>query len=190
MDGTERRESWQGQPTVRALRSRDVDAFAALYDVAAPRAYGLALKVLHDPQLAADVVQDAFLWLWQHVEQLDERRGTPTALLLTVVRRRAIDLLRARANGRERRWEEDLELPSGDPRVLELLESHEASARIRRAVDALPTEQRVVLELVYYRGYTAPEVAEALHVPVGTVRSRLRLALGKVRAALGAEVLR
>ncbi len=177
-----------GAVSLEALRNRDVAAFESFYDSVAPRAYGLAIKVLHDPQLAADVVQEAFLWLWQHAEQLDERRGTATALLLTVVRRRAVDVLRARANGKERRWDEDVELPAPDPRALDVLVSREASERIRRALEELPPDQRVVLELAYFRGYTGPEIARSLHVPIGTVRSRLRLALMKVRAALEAEV--
>lgn len=173
---------------LRALLERQPEALAALYDSCADRAFALALRILRDDHAAADAVHDAFLWLWEHLDRFDASRGAPEALLLTIVHRRAIDLLRSRRNGRTPSVPEPVE----EQALAELarIDASDIHAAVRSAVRELPAEQRVVLELAYFRGSVAREIAEALHIPEGTVRSRLRLALSKIRAALGAEVER
>jgi RNA polymerase sigma-70 factor, ECF subfamily len=173
---------------VAALVARDPRALAALYDACAARAYGLALRILRDEHAAADAVHDAFLWLWEHIDRFDAARGAPEALLLTIVHRRAVDAARSRRNGRASLAAE----PVDESALVELarIDASDLHEAVRRAVRDLPADQRVALELAYFRGFAAREIAEALHIPEGTVRSRLRLALAKVRAALGVEVER
>lgn len=171
-----------------ALVRREPAALAALYDACAARAYALALRILRDEGRAADVVHDAFLWFWEHGDRFDAAKGAPEALLLTVVHRRAIDAARKRRNGKT-----SLDVDLVDERaVAELarVDANDLHEAVRRAMRELPADQRVVLELAYFRGFAGREIAQALHVPEGTVRSRLRLALAKIRAALAIEVER
>lgn len=171
-----------------ALAARDPQALAALYDACAPRAYGLALRILRDEHAAADAVHDAFLWLWEHLERFDAARGAPEALLLTIVHRRALDAARSRRNGRASLPVEPVD--EGALAELARVDAADLHEAVRRAVRELPPDQRVALELAYFRGFAGREIAEVLHIPEGTVRSRLRLALAKIRAALGVEVER
>lgn len=166
------------------LRRRDPSALAELYDSTGGRAFGLAMRVLHDDAAAADVVQEAFTWFWERADRLDPTRGQAAGLLLTVVHRRAIDVARRRQRleTRSRPLEDDelLADPASDSE-----DDLEARFRLVRAsFSELPPEQRDILAAVYFEGLTQVEVAERSGVALGTVKSRLRLGLEKLRSAV------
>lgn len=145
-------------------------------------AYGLALRILRDPALAQDAVQDAFLAVWRTAVSFDARRGNAQTWLLTLVHRRAVDVVRRE----ERRRTEPLD---DAPVASGASTEEEASVREqRRAVQAalgqLPDDQREALELSYYGGLTQTELADRLGVPLGTVKSRVFAGLARLRGLL------
>lgn len=173
------------------LRARDVDGLAAAYDAYGAVAFSVALRVVGDRQKAEDVTQDAFLKLWNNASAFQPSRGSLRTWLLTIVRNRAIDALRGRGA------HERAELPlfetqpsqhaSDDP-WRAVADEFEAEA-VREALGRLPVEQRQVIELAYYAGYTQGEIAEMTRVPIGTVKGRARLALEKLHSYLAGKGL-
>lgn len=162
----------------------DDDALAALYDRFGRVAYGLALRILRDPALAQDAVQEAFLAAWRGAGAFDPRRAKPSTWLLTFVHRRAVDLVRREERRRPAPPLDRAPDPSGEAT------EDEAALRERRqlvqhALRRLPDEQREALELAYYAGYTQSELAERLAVPLGTVKSRMFAGLMRLRTLLG-----
>jgi RNA polymerase sigma factor (sigma-70 family) len=161
----------------------DEDALAALYDRFGRVAYGVALRILRDPALAQDAVQDAFLAAWRTAAAFDPARGSAAAWLLTLVHRRAVDVVR-REDRRRADPLDDAPVAAGGAT------EDEASMREqRRAVQAalaqLPADQRQALELAYYGGLTQSELAERLGVPLGTIKSRMFAGLARLRDLLG-----
>ena len=174
---------------VAQLSRQDTDAFEALYGRYGNLVYSLSLRILGDVQAAEDVVQDVFLRVWRKPDHYDTARGRFLTWLLSVARNRAIDERRSR--GRRQRFEVgsaplDGDGPQGDeaddPALAALL-ADERSA-IRRALVGLPPEQRSAIELAYYGGLTQQEIARALGEPLGTVKTRIRLGMQKMRGAL------
>jgi len=167
------------------IRSGDRDALGELYDRYAAVALATALRVVGDRQQAEDVVHDAFLAVWQKIDRFDAARGSLRAWLLTVVRNRAIDRIRA-----ERRTldidalDEQSLLRSGPNPTWEGALDRMAAFRLRAAMDVLPAEQRMAVELAYFGGRTYREIAILTGVPQGTANGRLRLALARLREAL------
>ena len=168
----------------------DHDGLAALYDRHAKPVYSLALRILQDQGEAEDIVQDVFAQAWRQAAQYDASRGAVAAWLFTLARSRAIDRLRAR-HARPGQAIDDRQAANVvDPRVppdLQVL-SEEQVRHVRVALDALPALQRMAIELAYYEGLTNREIAERLEQPLGTVKTRIRLALGKLRDVLAGVV--
>ncbi|GBD13821.1 ECF RNA polymerase sigma factor SigK [bacterium HR24] len=166
-----------------AVAQRDPRALEAVYDRYGSVVYSLARRLLGDPHRAEDVVQDIFLRLWDRPQLYVASRGQLLTWLLTLTRNRAIDQLRAQ--GRRQRF---LRAPAGaqvetqDPveQAQWALERHQVLA----ALTHLPPEQREAIELAYFRGLTHREIAEATGLPLGTVKTRIRLAMQKLRAML------
>lgn len=157
-----------------------------LYDRYAGLAYGVAMRILGDGARAEDAIQDAFMNVWSRAASFDPEKGSLRAWLLTSVRNRCIDYLRGRG-ARERREEElDTDVDYGqapsDP-WREVALSLERTA-VRDAVSSLPAEQRQVVEMAYFGGYTHTEIADMTRVPLGTVKGRMRLALEKMSSYL------
>lgn len=174
-----------------SLRARDPRALEQLYDRLGRRAFGLAYRILGDGGAAEDAVQEAFLTIWNQAERLDSSRGRVESLLMTVVHRRSIDLLRSR-RGRGARLQ-PLDFDAVDERasaVLEAVSDQLTLDAVRVALEGLAPEQREAIELAYFEGLTQVEIAEATSVPLGTVKSRLRLGLGRLRTTLGIEKVR
>ena len=168
-----------------ALRRRDADAFERLYDLVGRRAYGLAYRVLGDGGEAEDAVQDAFLTLWRQADRLDPARGRLVGLLLTIVHRRALDLLRARTRRGGALGPLDLNTDPVDAIDIEALAIATFEAQtVRAGLAEIPFEQREVLELAYFSALSQREIAARLALPVGTVKSRSRLGLEKLRGVL------
>ncbi len=161
----------------------DEQALAALYDRHGARAFSLALRILGDRETAEEVVLDVFWSIWQHASSFMPERARFTTWLYAMVRRRAIDQLRRRRARPSPAHEIELEAreaTAADPAVEALAEAEEMARAIREAMAALPEAQRQVLELAYFRGWSHREIAEYLGEPLGTVKSRLRLALQKL----------
>jgi RNA polymerase sigma-70 factor (ECF subfamily) len=156
-----------------------------LYDRLGRQAFGLAYRILEDGPAAEDVVQEAFLTVWRQAERIDASRGKLSSFVLTVVHHRAIDALRVRRGQVARSVPTEvaeIEKPGADvsERVMESLNRDE----VRAALAAVPDDQRRAIEMAYYEGLTHIEIADALGLPLGTVKSRLRLGLEKMRGAL------
>jgi RNA polymerase sigma-70 factor, ECF subfamily len=163
----------------------DLRAFEQAYDVHARGLFGVAYGVLGDAGQAQDVVQDVFLGLWREPRRFDARRGPLPHYLRMVARSRALDLWReaqvaARATERLRALVRVEEAPL-EARPAVAVERRAQSAALRRALSRLPGVQREALVLAYWGGLTADEIARGSDVPVGTVKSRIRLGLLKLR---------
>jgi RNA polymerase sigma-70 factor (ECF subfamily) len=177
------------------LRRRDEAALAALYDRYARPAFSLALRLLHDQGLAEDVLQEVFLMLWKRPEVYVTERGRFLPWLLGVIHHRSLDQLRRRTLDQRRRVtgerQELLLQLTADPHYLadpatQVVLGLEVQA-VRRALGGLPHEQREALSLSLLSGLTHSEIAERLGQPLGTIKTRLRLGLRKLRAALTSE---
>jgi RNA polymerase sigma-70 factor, ECF subfamily len=164
----------------------DGDALAELYDRHARPVYSLALRILRDVRDAEDVVQEVFAQAWRQASRYSASRGVVAAWLLTLARSRAIDRLRARRARPEGLSDERAatHLIDARPPIDWQLLSAEQAARVRAALDDLPVLQRVAIELAYFEGLTHVEIADRLEQPLGTVKTRIRLALGKLREVL------
>lgn len=170
---------------------REEEALAALYDRHSRAAFALARHILRDGETAEDVVQEAFLTLWRRAETYRPERGAVRAWLLTVVRNRAIDVLRSPSRSGPSATAtsvDDLNLVAPDNPEQDAMRMVEGRV-VRAALAELPPEQREVVELAYFAGLAYPEVAERMGIPLGTVKSRMRLALERLRALLRARDL-
>ena len=165
------------------LQARDLDAYERLYDAYGPRALGLAYRLTGDYTQAQDVVQEAFLALWKQADRLDPERGRLQPLLFAVVHHKASDYLRRRQ--RETNVATAAARPeartyvSEDPEALAIQASERGT--IARALAVLSPEQRVAVQLAYYGGHSHSEIARLTQAPLGTVKSRLRMALQRLR---------
>lgn len=171
---------------IEGLRARDPRALESLYDQYGRRAFGLAYRVLGNGEAAEDAVQEAFIALWNQVDRLDGSRGQVGSLLMTIVHRRSIDLLRSQRGLAARAHALDFDVADpGAADVLAAVADAMTLDAVRGLLTDLPIEQRVAIELAYFEGMTQTEIAEREGVPVGTVKSRLRLGLSRLRSELG-----
>ena len=162
------------------------DALAELYDRFGGVAYGVALRILRDPALAQDAVQDAFLAAWRTAAAFDPARGNASTWLLTLVHRRAVDLVRREERQRADALDESAPVASGDS-VDEAAAVRAERRTVQTALAQLPPDQREALELAYYGGLSQSQLAERLGIPLGTVKSRMFTALTTLRDLLGAQ---
>ena len=183
------------EPTDEALlgrvTARDQAAFEALYLRHADLVYSIALRVVADPGIAQDVAQEVFLRIWRQPELCDVTRGRFLSWVMSIARNRAVDEVRSRGRRRLR------EVPTSpgaddpaDPHAVDpqLAAQHAAEREeVRRALQSLPNEQRLTIELAYFGGMTQQEMASVLDTPLGTIKTRVRLAMKKLRSALGEQ---
>jgi RNA polymerase sigma-70 factor (ECF subfamily) len=164
----------------------DETAFAQLYDVVAPRAYGLARRVVRDPSQAEEVTQEAFLEVWRTASRFDPDRGSAVSWILTLVHRRAVDRVRsAEASTRRDATYEHANRAVEHDSTAEAAEASLEARRVRQALGSLTEVQREALELAYFKGYTHTEVATLLDLPVGTAKTRIRDGLIRLRDTMG-----
>jgi len=175
---------------IRRLKARDERALEELYDLLAPWVLGLAFRILQDEDEAEEVVADAFAQVWRRVDKHESDRGPLVPWILAIARNRALDALRRRRRWwrKAQRWERALSAQQGADAGPAL---HEASVpgwplhrEVHAALAALPEEQRRVVLLAYFEGLTHSEIARRLDQPLGTVKTRLRIAHQKLSAAL------
>jgi RNA polymerase sigma-70 factor (ECF subfamily) len=173
--------------------ARDPEAFAAFYDRRAAAVFGLCLKMLGRREEAEDALQEIFLQAWRQAGRFNPAAGSPGAWLTVIARSRCLDRLRKRSV--RRGTEEPLDLPGEDgererplaaPDVpaLEALAAEESRSSARRALAALPAEQRAALEASFFGGLTQSEIAAKFGEPLGTIKTRMRRGLMKLAEAL------
>jgi RNA polymerase sigma-70 factor (ECF subfamily) len=162
-------------------------ALGVIFDRHSDRAYSLAYRMCGRASMAEDIVQDAFLSLWRSATRYDPTRGSVRSWVLTAVRNRAIDAFRRESVtvSRDVADEEAAARVAADDRTESEVERREDARRIRAALAELPREQRQVIELAYFGGFSQSEIAGMLSLPPGTVKGRMRLGLAKMRGALG-----
>lgn len=172
----------------RRLSEGDRRAFEELYRRCSPSAYGLALRVTAQPTLAQEVVHDAFLALWRAPEAFDPARGAFRTFFLSLVHHRAVDTVRREERLRKRTERAaNLEPVAGEDVAEDVVQDAYLITRrkeVREALGTLPPDQRKVLEMAYFEGYTQVRIAEQLGIPVGTVKTRTLAAMRKLRRAL------
>jgi RNA polymerase sigma-70 factor (ECF subfamily) len=167
----------------------DAEAFEVLYDRHSRVAYSLAFRLLGDRDAAEDLVQDAFLAVWRGASSYAVGRGSVRTWLLSILHNRGIDRLRtlaAQSRRQEALEQAELRRP-GQPDAAELGIGRAVAGAIRDELTALPAEQYDVLRLAYYGGFTHNEISEMLELPLGTVKSRMRLGLERLRRGVGAS---
>jgi RNA polymerase sigma factor (sigma-70 family) len=171
------------EAVVALVARSDEQALAELYDRFGRVAYGLALRIVRDEALAEDAVQEAFLTAWRAADTFVPERAKASTWLLTLVHRRAVDLVRRE----ERRRAEPIEAtgdPTAEGEVDEAVWLRYQRERVQEALRRLPDPQREALELAYYGGFTQSELAERLGQPLGTIKSRMFSGLGQLRDLL------
>lgn len=168
------------------LAAGDETALEELYDLFAEPVYALALRVTGDEPLAQDAVQDAFLAFWRLPHVFDPTRGSIQTFLMTLVHRRAVDIVRREGRQRRQRIPEAvlLELPDLEPGPEELTEVRDRAGEVRRALGALPEMQRRTLTLAYFEGRSQREIAALTGTPLGTVKTRMVAAVRALRVLL------
>jgi RNA polymerase sigma-70 factor (ECF subfamily) len=169
---------------IEGLCRNDAASMAAVYDAHAGIAYGLALRVLGGAADAEDVVQESFLALWRQAERLDPARSL-RSYLLTIVHNKAVDRLRRRGRLREAAIEGAATIPAAGADPETAAEQLSDRQVVRQAMQSLPPEQRQAVALAYIGGLTINDIAARTNVPAGTVKSRLRLALERMRREIG-----
>ena len=172
---------------VRRVRAGDPEAFEELYRRYAPACYGVALRVLRQPGLAQDVVHDAFAAIWGAPEAYDPARGAFRPFLLSLVHHRAVDIVRREERLRDRERRLNLErVPDEDwsEAAIELADLADRRREVREAMRELSPEQREVIELMYFQGYTQSRIAAERGIPLGTVKTRALAAMRKLRSKL------
>jgi RNA polymerase sigma-70 factor (ECF subfamily) len=171
---------------MRGVRARNPESLASLYDESSRFLYGLALHILRDAADAEEVIMDVYQHLWNHAEVYDETRGNLWSWLAVVTRNRAIDRLRQSSGRRAREVPIGTgEEPGGAGEVPENLSIFKEERRmVRSAMDTLTKEQRQAIELAFFRGLTHVEVAERLGAPLGTIKTRIRAGLQRLREAM------
>lgn len=165
--------------------SGDRKAFARLYDLTAPRLYGLSLKICREASVAEDVLQEAFVRIWRHAHRFEPDRGQPMAWLCTIVRFLAIDTVRRRRPESPLGAQEEIdELQDEAPDPLANTILSEESRVVRGCLEALAEAQRLCIRLAYFNGYTHQQVRARLGVPLGTVKSHIRRGLLQLKRCL------
>jgi RNA polymerase sigma-70 factor, ECF subfamily len=189
MDNTPQRGASTIDPNLLArVVKGDQQAFSQLYDESSVLLYSMAVRILRDHDQAAELLQEVYLEVWRKVARYDVGRGTPIAWLITLTRSRAIDRLRARAA--RVHISESLEGPSAAhvpdqrPGPFESQADEELRKLVGDALNTLPPAQQQAIELAYYEGLTHMQIAARLNQPLGTVKTRIKLGLSKLRDIL------
>jgi RNA polymerase sigma-70 factor, ECF subfamily len=171
---------------IRRVAEGDQSALGTLYDTTNRLVFGLILRVVGDTSIAEEVLLDVYTQVWRTAVNYDNQRGTPLAWLTTIARSRAIDRLRSGWQDQQRKEPLDSlgDAPTSDATPEEMTVASERQRFVRAALDSLSPEQREVIELAYYSGLSHSEIAAKLNQPLGTVKTRTRLGMMKLREAL------
>ena len=166
----------------------DQVAFESVYDQVAAPVFGLIRRVLRNPAQSEEVAQEALLEVWRTAGRFDPARGSALTWVMTIAHRRAVDRVRSEAAATDREARAAAVVPVAAPdEVAETVESSLEAERVRRCMGGLSELQRQSITLAYYSGYTYPQVASSLGVALGTVKTRIRDGLKRLRDCLGVE---
>jgi RNA polymerase sigma factor (sigma-70 family) len=173
---------------ISAIASGAVWAMEPLYQRYSRLLYSLVYRMVTDHQVAEDLIQEAFLAVWKRATSYSPQAGAVRSWLISIAHHRAIDYLRAvrrRANMKEATWEEaELDERSASPDVWDEAWRSVQSAQVRSALMSIPPEQRMVIELAYFQGWTHSEIAGGCQIPLGTVKARMRLGILHLKRTL------
>ncbi|MFB8145457.1 ECF RNA polymerase sigma factor SigK [Microbacterium sp. NPDC056003] len=171
---------------LQRIAGGDQTAFARLYDMLSPRAFGLILRVLVDRSQSEEVLQEVFLEVWQSASRFAPNRGQGRSWVLTIAHRRAVDRVRSSQASTNRDMRAGLrDLDVAHDGVAEQAELRIEGERVATALSALPDAQREALTLAYYGGYSQSEIAALMGAPLGTIKTRMRDGLSRLRAEMG-----
>jgi RNA polymerase sigma-70 factor (ECF subfamily) len=170
---------------VALLHGRKREAISLLYDRFAPTLYGIVLRIVHSKELAEDVVQEAFIKAWRHGHTYDPQKGTLFTWLLNIARNAAIDKTRTAAFKRNLRQQPIDNGMCND--TLHSVEQRPDHIGLDKMVNELEEKHRVIIDLIYFQGFTHTEVPDHLKIPLGTVKTRLRIALRELRKYFGEQ---
>ncbi len=172
---------------MQLVRAGDAQAFEIVFDRHSGAAFSLAYRMCGRQAMAEDIVQEAFVSLWRSGARYDATRGSVRTWVLSVVRNRTIDAFRREsAKGSRDVSEEGIAERMAAPELTEAeVERRDEARQVRKALVELPPDQRQVIELAYFGGFTHSQIADMLELPSGTVKGRMRLGLTKMRLALG-----
>jgi len=163
---------------------QDQDAFRAVFDYFAPRLKAFLMGQGTSPQMAEEVVQETMVKIWRKADQYEPARAAASTWIFTIARNMRIDHLR-KSNRPEPDMDDPAFVPDPEPLATETISQAQDSAQLYAAMAELSEDQRAVLKLAYFEEKAHPEIAEALGIPLGTVKSRIRLALKNIRSRIG-----
>lgn len=168
---------------VASLKSRDQQAFGYLYDNYAPALYGVIIKVLNDEETAKDLLQEVFVKIWRGIETYDPSRGRLYTWMLNIARNAAIDMLRSSGFNKEKQIGpiSDTVYTSTGQLSTHIPTDHFG---LKKIVEGLKEEYKVIIDLAYFKGYTQEEIAKTLGIPIGTVKTRARNALIQLKSLI------
>ncbi|MGC4022366.1 MAG: sigma-70 family RNA polymerase sigma factor [Cyclobacteriaceae bacterium] len=168
---------------VAKLKAQDRSALEYLYDHYSGALYGVVFRVIRDEDVAQETLQDAFLKIWDKIDSYDASKGKLFTWMLNLTRNLAIDKTRSKEMSKSKKTE-DLDLVVNRIDSQEQSELHVDAIGLKEVLNKLPEEQRFVIEHLYLKGFTQSEVAEEFNIPLGTVKTRTRLALNELRTIL------
>ncbi len=173
---------------IRGIAAGRQSALAGLYDETSSLVFGLAVKMLSNPADAEEVAADVYAQVWRSAATFDVSRGSVTSWLIMLTRSRAIDRIRSRTERRKRETEieEYVEVVDPGPSQHTSVELNDRRRKVRHALASLPPEQRRLIELAFFSGLSHGELAEHTALPLGTVKTRIRLGLMRLRESLAA----
>lgn len=171
---------------LRRVADGDSTAFATFYDATSRSVFGIVLSVVRDSAQAEEVTQEVYIEAWRAAPRFDPALGSPSAWLNTIAHRKAVDRVRSaeRSTVRERR-DADFQAARLGPDIADIVVEADEARRVRAALGRLSEPQRTALQLAYFEGRSYREVAEVLQEPLGTVKTRIRAALNRLKTQLG-----
>ena len=183
-------EGLADQELVEAMARGNEEALSELYDRYSGLFFALAVRMLGDGEPAAEVLQEVFLYAWKRAASYDRARASVSTWLSLITRSRCLDRLRSRKTRRQTYalYHRENPSPSVPPENFRWAFARQRARRVREALALLPDAQREVIEVCYYDGFSQREAAEALEIPLGTVKTRTLLAMQKLRTSLAGEI--